>query len=671
MWSNWLCLASIIGALTSSAARASVVVFDGSADIELGAAFEIADDPSGALAFADVDDVLVWSPSPGAGATLGFRDSVTWARVALDDARVDDAVVFLDHGSAQTDRIDVWWTAQDGTVTHQVAGDQIPVDAWPIPGRYPSFEVPLGTRAIHLAIQGVASRQLTFHLRSEAVHDAWVLSDERAYLALFGALFTLAGLNLLLRVVTGRIVFAHYVGYILFYTAFLAGFAGYFTLGRPPDLVWINIISPWLVLGIAVYLSLFVLRLLRVETRSWAWWSLVLPPATMAIGVSAWARTDFRTLAYVGLSAVLLQLLSAVLVGVSALRRGEAAASAYLLGWVCFFVGNLLLTSRQFGLLPANVITNYAQPTGLVLEALFLSYALSVRLRQSQQAADRAAEALARLVPMGLLKVLGAEGWERLRAGVGQRATLTVLFLDMRGFTKRSEALGAEASFAFVNEVLGVVVPVLTEEGGFVDKFLGDAVLAVFPAEGGGALRAARRLHAAVRSFNLTHPDVEPLTVGIGIHRGEVMFGVVGHDERVELTTIGDAVNVAARLQALTKPFRLATLVSDAAQAGLEDGDMRHLGRIRVRGRDGVITVRELVEPASARAALSPEGIAAFDRGLDALHAGSLADAAALFAEAVACNPDDRVARAYHRQSSRWATEGLPVGHDGVVAAWV
>ncbi|MFM2163538.1 MAG: hypothetical protein RLZZ383_3050 [Pseudomonadota bacterium] len=671
MWSRLLRALGVASALLGACARASEVPFDADADIELGAAFEIADDPTGAVAFADADAALSWQPSPGPGATLGFRDSVTWARVDLVDRRASDDEVYLDHGSAQTDRVTVWFTGQDGRVTRQVAGDQVPVDDWPVPGRYPSFLVPRGTAAIHLAMEGVASRQLTFQLRSRAHHDAWRIADERAHLALFGALFTLAGLNLLLRVVTKRIVFSLYVGYILSYAAFLAGYAGYFTLGRPPVLAWINIVSPWLVLSIAVYLALFAIRLLRVEARSWAWWSLVVPPATMVVGVAAWANTDFRTLAYVGLSSVLLQLFSAVLVGLQAHRRGEQAATAYLFGWTFFFVGNLLLTSRQFGILPANVITNYAQQTGLVLEALFLSYALSVRLRQSQQAADRAAEALQRLVPMGLLDVLGAEGLEGLRAGVGQRATLTVLFLDMRGFTLRSERLGAEGSFRFVNDVLAAVVPVLREEGGFVDKYLGDAVLAVFPADGAGAMRAARRLHAAVHAFNATREGDDPLAIGIGIHRGEVMFGVVGHHDRVELTTIGDAVNFASRLQALTKPFRLATLVSDAVHPGPLDPDMRDLGRIRVRGRDGVISVREIVDPQTVRAASSVEADAAFARGLQALEDREIASAAGFFADAVGRNPADRVARAYHRQVARWAVDGLPIGHDGIVAAWV
>jgi adenylate cyclase len=650
---------------------AAVVRVDGSSDVELGAVLEIADDPTGDVGFLEADAKLAWTPSPGPGATLGFRESVTWARVAVDDVRTGDEEVYLDHASAQTDRVRVWFTDVEGRVTRHAAGDQIPVDAWPLPGRYPSFLVPRGTARIHLAIDGVASRQLTFSLRTRAAHEAWLLADERAHLALFGALLTVGGLNLLLRVVTRRVVFGLYVGYIASYAAFLAGYSGFFTLGRPPVLAWINVASPWLVLSTAVFLGLFAVRLLRVPIRSWAWWSLLLPPAVMLVGVLAWARTDFRTLGYVGLSAVLLQLLSAVVVGLQARRRGERAAAYYLAGWFGFFIGNILIVARQFGVLPANVLTNYAQQAGSILEALLLSYALSVRLQQSQQAADRTAAALARLVPTGLLDVLGAEGWEALRAGVGQRATLTVLFLDMRGFTLRSERLGAEGSFRFVNDVLAAVVPVIREEGGFVDKFLGDAVLAVFPAEGDAALRAARRLHVAIHAFNAAHPSMDPLAVGIGIHRGEVMFGVVGHDDRVELTTIGDAVNVASRLQSLTKPFRLSTLVSDAAHPGPLAEDMRDLGRIRVRGRVGAIAVREIVDPNTARARRDPVGVAAFEEGLDALAGGDLAHAVARFAEATSLNPRDHVAAAYHRQALRWSVEGLPVEHDGVVAAIV
>ena len=184
---------------------------------------------------------------------------------------------------------------------------------------------------------------------------------------------------------------------------------------------------------------------------------------------------------------------------------------------------------------------------------------------------------------------------------------LTILFCDVRGFTSLAENMDAGAVFLMLGRLLSRVSPILREHHGFVDKFIGDAVMGLFPASPADAARAALKIRQAVHELAQTDESLARLDVGLGIHTGSTMLGTVGDADRMEATVLSDAVNLAARLEGLTRAFGVGILISEITLSLIAEPDElapRALGRVRVRGKRQSIVVHELLasDPASVRA---------------------------------------------------------------------
>ena len=186
------------------------------------------------------------------------------------------------------------------------------------------------------------------------------------------------------------------------------------------------------------------------------------------------------------------------------------------------------------------------------------------------------------------------EQWQKSAAGIKRR--VVVLFSDVRGFTERSEQTDPEDLVRQLNEYLTSMVEVIFRHGGTLDKFIGDAVMAHWGALGGGsekdharkAILAARDMIAVLKRMNATWKDAgkEPFQIGVGLHLGEAVAGEIGSPDRTEFGVLGDTVNLASRLEGLTKQFHCDVIFSDEVREASEiDDGILDLGRVRVKGR--------------------------------------------------------------------------------------
>ncbi len=174
--------------------------------------------------------------------------------------------------------------------------------------------------------------------------------------------------------------------------------------------------------------------------------------------------------------------------------------------------------------------------------------------------------------------------------------TVCVMFLDIRGFTAMTRMCAAGETVELLNAFFAEMIGVVDRHNGLINKFLGDGFLAIFgaplddPAAAKNALAAARDMLAAVEAWNRARPQ-HALRVGIGIHMGEAVTGTVGSPQRKEYTVIGDTVNLAARLEQLTKETRAQILVSSAVHAAVESDGAIDLGPLAIRGYDEKVRV--------------------------------------------------------------------------------
>jgi adenylate cyclase len=191
----------------------------------------------------------------------------------------------------------------------------------------------------------------------------------------------------------------------------------------------------------------------------------------------------------------------------------------------------------------------------------------------------------------------------------GESAHITVLFSDIRSFTTISEKLTAHETVEFLNAYYGRIVAVIQEEGGRIDKFIGDAVMAEFgvpypfPDHARRALRAAIRIRDVAQEFatwmrtRFPDRDIPPFAVGVGIHTGDAIVGNVGSAARMEYTAVGDTVNVASRLEGETK--NLHCIIAASADVVRAAGDNVETGirdTIKVKGRLEPVEVYEIID---------------------------------------------------------------------------
>ena len=186
----------------------------------------------------------------------------------------------------------------------------------------------------------------------------------------------------------------------------------------------------------------------------------------------------------------------------------------------------------------------------------------------------------------------------------GQTVEATVLFADIRGFTSLAEQMPADALIALLNRYFTTMATVVTEHGGLVNKFGGDSLLAIFgmplnplddhPAR---AVQAAVGMYFALQAFNddQRRRGEPPLHIGIGIATGTVVAGNVGSEDRLEYTVIGDAVNLASRLESMTKSVDAVVLLSEqTARAVQAWATLRYIDEVAIKGKRDPVPVFSL-----------------------------------------------------------------------------
>ena len=176
----------------------------------------------------------------------------------------------------------------------------------------------------------------------------------------------------------------------------------------------------------------------------------------------------------------------------------------------------------------------------------------------------------------------------------GQNKKVVIFFSDIRGFTAFSEKRSPEEVVAMLNEYFAVMVGIINKNKGVVDKFIGDAIMAVWGAPKGSdkdshlALKACLEMRVALNELNKTRiaRGEPPIAIGMGLHAGDAISGTIGSDERMEYTVIGNTVNTGSRIEASTKAFGTDLLISDTVLENVgEDFKVEYAGAAEVKGR--------------------------------------------------------------------------------------
>ncbi len=299
-----------------------------------------------------------------------------------------------------------------------------------------------------------------------------------------------------------------------------------------------------------------------------------------------------------------------------------------------------------------------------------------LELRVQERTAELAKTNVAyrRFVPHEFLRYLNKESILDVHLGDQTQREMTILCSDVRSFTSLSEKMSPQDNFNFINAYLGRVSPIIRQYHGFIDKYIGDAVMALFPEKSEHALQAAIAMCHELLHYNIKRQekDREPIWSGFGIHTGLLMLGTIGEEERMEGTVVSDAVNLAFRLESLTKLYGASIVISQNALFNLDQPTQywfRFLDRVRVKGKEEAVSVFEVFDadpPDIIDLKLKTQ--TDFEKGMLHYHSQEFAEARRHFEEVVKVNSADKAARLYLKRAAHFMEHGVPPDWEGVEA---
>jgi PAS domain S-box-containing protein len=262
-------------------------------------------------------------------------------------------------------------------------------------------------------------------------------------------------------------------------------------------------------------------------------------------------------------------------------------------------------------------------------------------------------QAYQRFVPRQFLQFLDKSSIIDVELGDQIQLEMSVLFSDIRNFTALSESMTPKENFKFINSYLSRMEPAIAQNHGFIDKYIGDAIMALFSGEADNAVKAGISMLQQLARYNQDRGQsgYPPIQIGIGINTGSLMLGTVGGQNRMDGTVISDAVNLASRVETLTKNYGVSLLITQQTYLRLTNPAnyaVRTIDTVQVKGKSQYVTVYEVfdADPVEIKQGKLAT-LQAFTAALSLYNQGNLTLAAQLFADCLGQNQGDRVAQIY------------------------
>ncbi len=366
-------------------------------------------------------------------------------------------------------------------------------------------------------------------------------------------------------------------------------------------------------------------------------------------------------------------LITTIVISFKRWRKGDVSAGylclSFSLPFLLLPMWGVFFIFKMFGLATLILIA-----TGRILFlAMFITFGFAVAQRMNELkkiALDqqmRLTEAYQRFVPSQLLSSLEKDSILDVQLGDQVQKEMSILFSDIRSFTTLSESMTPEENFRFVNSYLSLMGPLVREHHGYIDKYVGDSIMALFDRTPDDAVQTSVSMFKALREFNeeRLQKGYEPIRIGVGVNTGMMMLGTLGEEDRMEGSVISDAVNLAARLEGLTKLYKTQLLISEATfrKLTLEVFKTRLIDKVAVKGKDSSVLVYEVLDAEAQELFENKNGtIKVFEEGFDFYQNQRFEEALALFHRCLELVAEDTVAALYVERcqtliSVGWNTE--------------
>jgi class 3 adenylate cyclase len=337
-------------------------------------------------------------------------------------------------------------------------------------------------------------------------------------------------------------------------------------------------------------------------------------------------------------------------------------------------MGAIILAGKkveQYSAAHLKLLVTLALQSSTAIESAML-YEKNIReAREREEAMLRIHEVTKKFVPHEFIRSLGKETLTDVKLGDQVEKIVTVLFTDIRDFTTLSEKMTPEENFHFVSSFNARLGPVIRSNNGFINQYLGDSIMAIFPENPEDALRAAVGMQKAVHELNKERKELglPSIRAGIGMHTGSLIMGITGDEFRMDAATISDTVNTAARIESLTKYYRSPLLLSDHTLQylnGQNNFHFRHLGSVRLKGKNNLLSIIECINGfEELQFERKRQTLSLFSTAMNSYHDQQFENALQLFQTILTNDPDDLTANYFLTNTKKYLREGVPKNWTG------
>ncbi len=288
-------------------------------------------------------------------------------------------------------------------------------------------------------------------------------------------------------------------------------------------------------------------------------------------------------------------------------------------------------------------------------------------------------DAFYRFVPENFLNLLEKKSATDIHLGDKIIDNLTILFSDIRSFTTLSESISPDEVYAFLNEYFQLITPLISNGGGFIDKYIGDGIMAIFADNSKNKESADNSIHTAIslirelgnyNKFRIKKGK-EAIRIGIGINTGELIIGTVGTKDRLSTTVVGNTVNLASRLESITTKYSTEIIVSATTIANLRDHSLiryREIDTIIAKGMSSPCEIYEVYNHKDLEFQQKMSySLKPYMDGLVAYKLGLFEEAKANFQESLNLNPEDTISKLYLERTKLLIEQPPSREWDGVV----
>jgi len=451
-------------------------------------------------------------------------------------------------------------------------------------------------------------------------------------------------------------------------------------------------VVPWIATAFHAAIALFTRGFLQVKQHYPHWDKVLTALLILFLLTPIPAMLGYMKPSYllIAISRILL-ILTVLIIGVKSYKKQIPGSVYFLLGQIFFFLSFLITPLFLLNIIPIQEWALYIPNLGSASLIVFFSVALGDRINalrkenedkqlqiiQSERKntlleRERVEElkeinaSITRFVPYQFIRALQKENITDVKLGDYVQRKVSVLFSDIRGYTTIAESMTPEENFRFVVNYSKRMGPIIEQNKGFISQYLGDGIMSLFLHRSDDAVQAAIHMLQTMHLFNAKRmaDKLVPIKTGIGLETGSLIMGIIGHSNRTDPATISDTVNVSARLEGLTKFFKVSLIVGETAFNSLENPtgfQHRYLGKILLKGKKLAIDIYDFFDGDTAEIKqLKLDTKPDFDIAIGFYLKGDIGNARRFFEKVFKAHPSDQVTIHYLKKCSVLLEKGMP-----------